>query len=239
MQGLPEVVGRDIVARLAADDEWRKPFGRTGADRIVRQVRPWLALGSAQEGDTLPPLDQGFGPGQAVKPDAGDSFGEEHRCVGRSRHGERGIREQKRPEAAHPARDEPGAVCIEGELVTPDNRVACHSLDVRKRQRGSQQNTGIRGASGQFPDRQVVRPCQAVLCIDARGAAVGEKELARPTPGLGDPLGEGEGQKRAGAAGGHVVAAASVEHRSRTARQRAGETACRFGAPGPLAPPSL
>ena len=76
VEGAREVVGADLVELRFADKERREPR-RIGAERLVRQVRPGLALGLGQEHHPVPPLLERFGPRQAREPKR-QEFAREH-----------------------------------------------------------------------------------------------------------------------------------------------------------------
>jgi hypothetical protein len=57
----------------------------------------------------------------------------------------------------------------------------------------------LRGAAGHLGDHQKRRARQGIGRIDRRGAAIGQQELPRRAARLGDAVGIGKGQQRAGA----------------------------------------
>ena len=63
-KSLAQEVGPDVREPAPADEMGRKPLLDGRRQRLVRQVRPFIALRMAQEHDTFAPLRQRLGEGQ-------------------------------------------------------------------------------------------------------------------------------------------------------------------------------
>ena len=116
VEGAGKVIGADLVELRLADEERRKP-ARIGGKRLVRQVRPRLALGAAQEHHPVPPLLERFRPRQAREAKRKDAARQRERGRLVLRDGERLLGKDERAEPAAAARPQRCGGAVEAQFI--------------------------------------------------------------------------------------------------------------------------
>ncbi len=161
-----EIVGADLVELRFAEEERREPAG-IGGQGFVRQVRPRLAFGAAQEHHPVAPLLERFGPRQARDPKRKNAARQRERCRLVLRDGERLLGEDERAEPAAAARAQRCGGAIEGQFVRCFDRAACDPLDVVERKRRGREDARRGGAAGDFADGEIGLARQAIHALPA------------------------------------------------------------------------
>ena len=179
VEGARKVIGADLVELRLADEERREPAG-IGGQGLVRQVRPRLALGAAQEHHPVATLLERFRPRQARDAKRKNAARQRQRSRLVLRDGERLLGEDERAEPATATRPQRCGGAVEAQFVRGLDRRASDPFDVVERERRSRENTRRGGAAGDFADGEIRLARQRIMRFQRRRPAVGHEEFAAP-----------------------------------------------------------
>ena len=175
---------------------------RRGGERRVGQVGPFVAFGAGagtSRGRAI--AASALRPRQAVEAEPRDAFGQHARglvvrldladgcSAARSRRAGAARRAAQAARSRRRTRSRRGSRC--GRRNAPRSR--------RASDRRRQQDAALRGGAGDLADREKRLARQRRRRIDVGAAAVGEQERAARAAALGDAVGIGEREERAGA----------------------------------------
>src|SRR3984957_810828 len=196
VEGAREVGGGDLVELRLPNEERREPV-RIGGKRFVRQVRPGLALGAAQEHTPVAPLLERFCPRQACDPKRKDAAREDEPSRVVLWNGEGPLGEDECAEPAPATRPQGCGGAVEAQFVHGFDRGASDSFNVVERERRSREDTRGGGSAGNLTYGKERFAGERIMRLARGRPAVGHEKSAALTAGYRDAVGEGRGEQRA------------------------------------------